>query len=314
MQGWEIYIRVSTNIFAQAKRKIDSDVNKTKQVLQANREQENMCTVKIQSTTQNLKQRKGELESKSVFYKELESKRVSYQEKIDLQLLVCSDGSFSLFPHDASFAEKIQALYEQSSVWTQKLIDIKGELKRLQTLSSVFVKNRNLLEKRQQMQQSYDSWQRLHIILSRGLRFRDFAQILQLSELIELANQQLMLIAKEYHISIRYDDDKQPTLDFEVSKNGKTSRPLSTLSGGETFLVALAFALALAHLRKVHMPIQTLLIDEGFGSLDHESADTVVSGLEALKKRNIQVGLISHVTTLQARIAARTDVTSLGCL
>ena len=76
-------------------------------------------------------------------------------------------------------------------------------------------------------------------------------------------------------------------------------------------LWAFAFALALGNLRKIHMPIQTLLIDEGFGNLDHQSADMVVSGLESLKQKNIQVGLISHVQTLQERIAARISVNDL---
>ena len=113
---------------------------------------------------------------------------------------------------------------------------------------------------------------------------------------------------QNYHLSIRTDQHGVPLLDFNIAQMSGGERPIRTLSGGETFLLALSFALALANLRKVHMPIQTLLIDEGFGHLDSESVTKVIGGLETLKKRNIQVGLISHVTALQERIAARINV------
>ena len=61
------------------------------------------------------------------------------------------------------------------------------------------------------------------------------------------------------------------------------SRPLTTLSGGQTFLVSLAFALALSDLRKVNFSIETLLIDEGFGALDRNYVEMAVDTLELLK-------------------------------
>ena len=109
------------------------------------------------------------------------------------------------------------------------------------------------------------------------------------------------------------DSDKKPMLDFEVTMGTGTdsSRPLTTLSGGQTFLVALAVALALADLRKVDIQIETLLIDEGFGALDRNYVEMAVDTLEQLKHKGVQVGLISHVVALQEKIAAAVTIEDL---
>ena len=90
-------------------------------------------------------------------------------------------------------------------------------------------------------------------------------------------------------------------------------RPITTLSGGETFLVSLALALGLADMRRSGMPIETLLLDEGFGTLDPRALDVAVDALERLHASNrIQVGIISHVEALRERIEARIVVQPMG--
>ena len=80
------------------------------------------------------------------------------------------------------------------------------------------------------------------------------------------------------------------------------SRKVSTLSGGETFLVSLAMALALAELTRGQTEIDSLFIDEGFGTLDSDSIDEVFELLEAIQHSGKQIGIISHVQNLTSRI------------
>ena len=92
-------------------------------------------------------------------------------------------------------------------------------------------------------------------------------------------------------------------------------RPITTLSGGETFLVSLALALALADYRTVRMPVETLLLDEGFGTLDQRTLEEVLGilkGLGGALGRRTQVGIISHVEALREAIPARILVEPTG--
>ena len=91
-----------------------------------------------------------------------------------------------------------------------------------------------------------------------------------------------------------------------------TERPAATLSGGESFLAALALALGLAdavQARAGGRPLEAIFIDEGFGGLDPESLDLALSALSRLTDSGRQVGIISHVAELRERIDARLHVT-----
>ena len=88
-------------------------------------------------------------------------------------------------------------------------------------------------------------------------------------------------------------------------------RPPSTLSGGETFLASLALALGLADVVAAEAGgsrLETLFIDEGFGSLDERTLDEVLDVLDALREGGRVVGIVSHVAELRQRIPARLHV------
>lgn len=93
-------------------------------------------------------------------------------------------------------------------------------------------------------------------------------------------------------------------------RNADESRPVNTLSGGETFLVSLALALSLAETlsAKGGSGLDAIILDEGFGTLDEESLDTVAAVLEELTGRGLMVGIITHVKELAARAPVRYDV------
>ena len=91
------------------------------------------------------------------------------------------------------------------------------------------------------------------------------------------------------------------------------ARPVATLSGGESFMAALSLALGLAEVVQAHaggIHLETVFVDEGFGSLDDESLDLAVSALMGLGEDGRLVGIISHVSELRERIDARLEVSA----
>jgi DNA repair protein SbcC/Rad50 len=160
-------------------------------------------------------------------------------------------------------------------------------------------------------------WKTIHDLIGQrgGAKFKEFAQALNLERIVYRANEHLEQLHDRYRLVVPRDESGHPTLSFEVIDHfqGRQTRAISTLSGGETFLVSLALALALADFRQVRMPVETLLLDEGFGTLDQNSLRQAVTTLNSLHARdNRQVGVISHVEQLQDQIAYRIVVEKLG--
>jgi len=149
-----------------------------------------------------------------------------------------------------------------------------------------------------------------------GARFRRFAQALTLDQLLILANHRLQSLAPRYSLVrtpslIGYD----PALGLDVmdQEQADARRPVATLSGGETFLVSLALALALADLKRGGLRLGTLFIDEGFGSLDPTTLERCLAILERLQQeQGTQIVVISHVGALHERLAHRIEVRPLG--
>lgn len=159
-------------------------------------------------------------------------------------------------------------------------------------------------------------WLRLHDLIGvgDGSRFKEFAQALNLDQLLWRANRHLERLAERYRLRPLLDDKGLPTLDFVVEDQyrlGSTRSP-KNLSGGESFLVSLALALGLSDLRTSRMPIETLLLDEGFGTLDPVTLDVAMNALAQLQADGRRVGIISHVVGLHERIPARIVVEPVG--
>jgi len=158
-------------------------------------------------------------------------------------------------------------------------------------------------------------WQTLHrcIGANNGSQFRQFAQSLNLGKLLESANVHLARLAERYRL-IGRKVNGLPTLEFDLEDLDQAGAHVATrsLSGGERFLVSLALALGLSDFRRVKMPIETLLLDEGFGTLDPETLVVALNALSQLQSDGRQVGIISHVAGIREQSIPRIEVKCLG--
>lgn len=139
-----------------------------------------------------------------------------------------------------------------------------------------------------------------------GKKFRVFAQGLSLDVLIRHANRHLQRLAERYRLRRRAGEALE--LDIVDLHQAGTTRPMTSLSGGESFLASLALALGLSDLAGCNVRIDSLFIDEGFGSLDADSLDVAIAALESLRLNQKTVGIISHVDLLKERITTQVQV------
>ncbi|MES2643251.1 MAG: AAA family ATPase [Myxococcota bacterium] len=153
-----------------------------------------------------------------------------------------------------------------------------------------------------------DRWKVINKLIgsASGNVFRQFAQSLTLDRLLEQANVQLA------SLNPRYQLQRVPNVEMELQvvdlHMAEQVRPLTSLSGGETFLVSLALALGLAELAATRTRVESIFIDEGFGTLDTETLDVALSTLEGLRAEGRTVGVISHVGGLAERLGTWVSV------
>jgi exonuclease SbcC len=191
----------------------------------------------------------------------------------------------------------------------QRFGEIAAELKRdkqaqedAQALSSEINEKRELLTVWQGVDDAIGS--------PDGSRFRKFVQSITLEHLIRLANDHLSALGPRYQLAQGVTSDLAVhVIDRDMADELRAAR---SLSGGERFLVSLSLALALSGLEGRSSFVDTLFIDEGFGSLDRETLDTAVDALESLHSRGRKVAVITHVAAMIDRIAVQVKVEKLG--
>jgi exonuclease SbcC len=151
-------------------------------------------------------------------------------------------------------------------------------------------------------------WARMNELIGSadGKKFRNYAQQFTLDVLLGYANSHLGQLARRYRLE-RVLAGGGPSLGLMVRDQdmGGEVRSVNSLSGGESFLVSLALALGLASLSSNRVRVESLFIDEGFGSLDSETLRVAMDALDGLQSMGRKVGVISHVQEMTDRIAAR---------
>ena len=148
-------------------------------------------------------------------------------------------------------------------------------------------------------------WEQMNALIgdANGKKFSNFVQDLTLKQLLEYGNQRLIGFSDRYLLDSSSDYDGLRVIDTYM---GNTKRSVSSLSGGETFKLSLALAFGLSDLAARNVSIESLFIDEGFGSLDPESLDQAISILENMQhESNKSIGIISHVGELKDRIGSK---------
>ena len=142
-----------------------------------------------------------------------------------------------------------------------------------------------------------------------GAKFRRIAQGYTLDILLNYANVQLRELTRRYRLERVPETLALQVIDRDMCDEVRT---VHSLSGGESFLVSLALALGLSSLSSNRMRVESLFIDEGFGSLDAETLRVAMDALESLRTQGRKIGAISHVQEMTERIPVRICVNRAG--
>ncbi len=157
-----------------------------------------------------------------------------------------------------------------------------------------------------------DRWEQLHTLIgsSDGKKFRNYAQGLTFERMVAAANRQLTAMSDRYILTRSPDTP----LELSVIDNYQGGRVRSTrnLSGGESFLVSLALALGLASMTSGRVRVDSLFLDEGFGTLDEDALEMALATLTTLRDQGKLIGVISHVPALKERIGTAISVRRSG--
>ena len=156
-------------------------------------------------------------------------------------------------------------------------------------------------------QETANRWGKLNKLIGSadGTKFKVIAQSYTLNLLLMHANKHLSYLSKRYRLQQVPGTLALQVIDCDMCDEVRT---VYSLSGGESFLISLALALGLSSLSSNNLKVESLFIDEGFGSLDADSLRTVMEALEQLQMQGRKIGVISHVQEMSERIAVQVQL------
>lgn len=219
-------------------------------------------------------------------------------------------------PASPNETDLLPQLNTQFNEQQQKIGSVQQQLTDDDTLQH---QHQQLLTQLKNQQHQQQRWEALNALIGAadGQKYQRFAQSITLEHLIGFANKHLTKLNARYQLR-KATESKDTDLDLEMidTWQANTARPVRSLSGGETFLVSLALALGLSDLatgtRQSRMRIETLFIDEGFGTLDQNTLETALNALENLQADGKTIGIISHVELLKERLPVQTLLERVG--
>ena len=182
---------------------------------------------------------------------------------------------------------------------------------RLRTQTENKAKGSGLQEELNVRRTESERWAKLNELAGSadGAKFRRIAQGYTLDILLNYANVQLRELTRRYRLERVPETLALQVIDRDMCDEVRT---VHSLSGGESFLVSLALALGLSSLSSNRMRVESLFIDEGFGSLDAETLRVAMDALESLRTQGRKIGVISHVQEMTERIPVRICVNRAG--
>ena len=216
---------------------------------------------------------------------------------------------FEETPYDPDALARIETQLGEIEVQLQKAQqEIGAQQQKIDDLKDALEKREALGDELGAAQQELERWQRLQETIPANA-LRDFALEIMFKQMGNLANEQL-----RYLTSDRYQLKVETIGDLSVVDrwNANEERPIETLSGGESFLTSLALALALSELSSGRAQLNSLFLDEGFGTLDSETLDTAIAALEGLRMQGRNIFLISHIRELTRRLPVKIEVNKKG--
>lgn len=199
---------------------------------------------------------------------------------------------------------QLNALTEQQNALQKSQLETNTALEQHnQNSKALQTKQQELTE----LQQHVEQWHLLNKVLgdATGKTMRNLAQTQTLKILLHYANSHLRTLNKRYELTAIEQSLDIAIVDKDMADE---QRSVNTLSGGESFLVSLALALGLASLSSNKVSINSLFIDEGFGTLDSETLSIAMDALDSLQAQGRKVGVISHVSQMTERVATQVHV------
>ena len=273
---------------------------------------------KTESELEAIAKRKGELETARTFIKETDANLKSRQDAVDSAEAIIREA-----------LEKLGIQDEKDVPQKERLLSEKEELQRAndELVGKINVISEQLRQNSENSKQlkrieaeldkataSLSKWNILNSYFG-GLRFRTLVQTYILRPLLNNANVYLRQITDRYRLTCSEDNEQLSILVLD-KYNKDQIRSVTVLSGGERFMISLALSLALSSLNRPDMNVNILFIDEGFGTLDEKSLDSVMATLEKLQEiagqSERRVGIISHREELDERIPVQICVEKKG--
>ena len=300
------------------------------QIIDLNQKQIN-DNIKLEEITQNFNNALTEnsFSSKEEFEKALLSKEL--REELSFVCKAIEEKYTQIQTLKIDTAKKLSE-QKELNLTDKELQTLSDELKELQTAIDELQKSIGSLEKEleinasnmkkhedkikelEKKKEAFKVWIKLNEMVgsASGDKFAKFAQGITLDQLIYLANKHLQILSPRYELQRSSDSSKLLEIEIIDGFQGDAVRPVSTLSGGESFIVSLSLALGLSALASQKISIDSLFLDEGFGTLDSDSLELALNALNQLQSSGKMVGVISHVEALKERIPLQIRVMPKG--
>ncbi|MBQ9389660.1 MAG: hypothetical protein IJU07_05740, partial [Synergistaceae bacterium] len=247
---------------------------------------------------ESIRRRKDEIDSRAA---ELQGVLSDTQRRLDeKQAMHLTDESY----------DDIDTVYREEETQLRRLLQNRGVLsQKLANLRENAAEVERLQAEYDAQEKIADDWKTLNTLIgsASGDKFRVFAQQVTLELVVDNANEYLRKMNGRYTLMLTPDST---TLELSVrdSEQAGEIRPTTNLSGGERFIISLALALGLSQISGSKAQVDSLFIDEGFGSLDDEALNAALDALGEIRREGRMIGIISHVAGISERIPAQIHV------